>query len=123
MSMLFKVDENLPVELAELLVEWGHEANTVWDEKLQGTSDDVLIDICRHEKRVLVTLDIDFSDIRAYPPQEYEGIIVLRIGSQSKKNVLNVFQRVEPLFSHEPIKGRLWIVEPDVVRIRGGEVS
>jgi predicted nuclease of predicted toxin-antitoxin system len=122
MSILFKVDENLPVELAELLVEWGHEAKTVWDEKLQGTNDDVLIDICRDEKRVLVTLDIDFSDIRAYPPEEYEGIIVLRIGSQSKKNVLNVFQRIEPLFSHEPIKGRLWIVEPDVVRIRGGDV-
>lgn len=122
MSMFFKVDENLPVELAELLVEWGHEAKTVWDEKLQGTRDDVLIDICRHEKRVLVTLDIDFSDIRAYPPQEYEGIIVLRIGSQSKKNVLNVFQRIGPLFSHEPIKGRLWIVESDAVRIRGGDV-
>jgi hypothetical protein len=46
-------------------------------------------------------------------------MIVLRIGSQSKKHVLAVFKRILSLISHEPIKGRLWIVEENVVRIRG----
>ena len=65
MSMPFKVDENLPVELAELLSYLGHDAKTVNDQRLQGVNDRVLLERCDNEKRTLVTLDIDFSDIRA----------------------------------------------------------
>lgn len=75
--MKFKIDENLPVEISELLIEKGHDTKTVNDEKLKGTSDSILIDICRQENRALITLDMDFSDIKSYPPEEYNGIIVL----------------------------------------------
>ena len=117
--MLFKVDENLPVELAELLSDLGHDTKTVNDQRLQGVNDRALLELCDKEKRTLVTLDIDFSDIRTYPPQDHEGIILLRVGNQSKKHVLQVFERILPLFSQEPIKGRLWVVEENTVRIRG----
>lgn len=40
--MKFKVDENLPVEAADLLREAGHEADTVLEEGLCGTEDEVL---------------------------------------------------------------------------------
>ena len=70
---------------------------------------------------MLVTLDVDFSDIRAYPPKDHEGIIVLRVGNQSKPHVLGVFGRVLPLLEKERIQGRLWVVEENMVRIRGGE--
>jgi predicted nuclease of predicted toxin-antitoxin system len=119
--MLFKVDENLPVDLAQLLSELGHDTKTVKDQLLRGANDRVLLERCDEEKRTLVTLDIDFSDIRAYPPGDHEGIIVLRIGNQSKKHVLQVFKRILPLIAQEPIKGRLWIVEENAVRIRGEE--
>jgi len=119
MSMLFKVDENLPVELAELLSYLGHDAKTVNDERLQGVDDRVLLERCDNEKRTLVTLDIDFSDIRAYPPRDHEGIILLRVGNQSKGHVLEVFKRMLPLIAQEPIIGRLWVVEENRVRIRG----
>ena len=74
---------------------------------------------CDNEKRTLVTLDIDFSDIRTYPPRDHEGIIVLRVGNQSKKHVLEVFKRILPLIAQGPIQGRLWVVEETAVRIRG----
>jgi predicted nuclease of predicted toxin-antitoxin system len=122
--MLFKIDENLPVELAELLSDLGHDAKTVNDQRLQGVTDQVLLERfllerCDNEKRTLVTLDIDFSDIRAYPPQDHEGVILLRLGNQSKGHVLDVFKRILPLIAQERIKGRLWIVEENTVRIRG----
>ncbi|HWR72473.1 MAG TPA: DUF5615 family PIN-like protein [Nitrospirota bacterium] len=34
--MLFKIDENLPVEIAELLVQAGHDAKTVNDQEVFG---------------------------------------------------------------------------------------
>jgi predicted nuclease of predicted toxin-antitoxin system len=84
MNMLFKVDENLPIEIAELLSDLGHDAKTIKNQNLQGVNGRVLLERCDKEKRILVTLDIDFSDIRTYPPQDHEGIILLRVGNQSK---------------------------------------
>src|SRR4030065_1392650 len=101
--MQFKIDENLPIEIAELLTNAGYNAKTVNDQQLQGVKDPVLIDACKSENRVLVTLDTDFSDIRAYPPQEFSGIIVLRVRSQAKQHVLKVFQQIIPIIAIEPL--------------------
>lgn len=77
--MQFKIDENLPVEIAELLVIAGHDAKTVNDQRLEGALDSELANVCCVENRTLITLDTDFSDITAYPPENFPGIIVLRI--------------------------------------------
>jgi predicted nuclease of predicted toxin-antitoxin system len=80
----FKLDENMPVEAAELLTRDGHDAVTVLDQKLNGAGDPDVAAACREEGRVLVTLDVDFGDIRSYPPRECPGIVVLRLRSQAK---------------------------------------
>lgn len=117
--MLFKIDENLPLEIAELLINAGHDAKTINDQQLQGTRDPVLINVCKNENRVLITLDTDFSDIRTYPPQDFSGIIILRVGSQAKQHVIKVFQHIIHLLGREPLNQHLWIVEETKVRIRG----
>lgn len=117
--MQFKIDENLPIEIADLLIDAGHDAKTVDEQHLQGVRDPALIDVCNSENRVLVTLDTDFSDIRAYPPQELSGIIVLRLGRQAKQHVIEVFHRIIPLIGREPLEQHLWIVEETRIRIRG----
>jgi len=119
--MQFKIDENLPVELAELLARAGHNAKTVNDQKLKGAQDSHLINICKKENRVFITFDTDFSDINTYPPEEFNGIIVLRLGSQSKQHVLKIFQDIIPNFEKEPLSQNLWIVEESLIRIRGKE--
>src|SRR4030065_707842 len=116
--MQFKIDENLPIEIAELLTNAGYNAKTVNDQQLQGVKDPVLIDACKSENRVLVTLDTDFSDIRAYPPQEFSGIIVLRVRVQAKHHIIKVFRSIIPLIGREPLMQHLWIVEDAKVRIR-----
>lgn len=65
--MKFKIDENLPVELAEILRRADHDAETVLDQALQGRHDPVIASTCQKEERILVTLDRGFSDVRAYP--------------------------------------------------------
>jgi predicted nuclease of predicted toxin-antitoxin system len=117
--MQFKIDENLPIEIAELLINAGHNAKTVTAQQLKGAKDPVLIDICRSEHHVLVTLDTDFSDIRSYPPEEFSGIIVLRVRIQAKHHVIKVFRNIIPLIDTEPLMRHLWIVEETRVRIRG----
>ena len=76
--MNFKVDENLPHECALEFRRADHATHTVSDEDLSGTGDATLMESCRTEARILVSLDLDFADIRARPPGSHPGIIVLR---------------------------------------------
>ena len=116
--MRFKVDENLPVELAEELRLAGYDAVTVAEQKLTGSTDSTLSGVCRSEGRAFVTLDLDFADIRTYPPEEYSGLVVLRLTRQDKLHLLNVIQKVLEVIGSEPLEGRLWIVDEMRIRIR-----
>ena len=117
--MKFKIDENLPIEIAALFEKHGHDATTVFQEQLVGAPDSRIATVCRSENRTLVTLDTDFCDIRTYPPKDFEGIIVLRLESQDKPNVLSVVNQLFSILSNEPVSGHLWVVEENRVRIRG----
>jgi len=118
--MQFKIDENLHSDAADLLSQHGHDALTVFDQGLRGHADGDIASVCQQESRAIVTLDLDFSDIRVYPPGDYEGIIVLRLNDQSRASVLQALGRIIPLFDTESLTGRLWIVDEHQVRIRGG---
>jgi len=74
----FKVDENLPVEVADLLRKAGHDAATVVEQGRGGAVDPDLASLIRAEGRTLVTLDVGFSNIRAFRPSDYPGLVVLR---------------------------------------------
>jgi len=115
--MQFKIDENLPDALIALLAENGHDACTARQQTLNGRPDVDLAAACRSERRAIVTLDLDFSDITAFPPEEYSGIIVLRVRSQSRPHVISIFAAVLPLLDTEPLEGHLWIVEESRVRV------
>jgi predicted nuclease of predicted toxin-antitoxin system len=115
----FKVDENLPTEAAELLVSAGHDAVTVGDQCLVGQPDTNVATVCQREGRAILTLDLDFADIRTYPPGNYAGIIVLRLARLDKPRVLSVLKRLLPVLKQEPLVGKLWIVEETSIRMRG----
>lgn len=117
--MRLKVDENLPTEAAAVLREGGHDAATVEDQGLGGSSDGAVAEACRREGRGLITLDLDFSDIRAYPPSQHGGLVVLRLTRQDKPHVLDTLRRLLPLLAKEPLAARLWIVDEQGVRVRG----
>jgi uncharacterized coiled-coil protein SlyX len=64
----FKVDENLGDYVARKLHEAELDAETATREGLSGADDPDLWLVCQREGRCLITLDLDFSDIRRYDP-------------------------------------------------------
>jgi predicted nuclease of predicted toxin-antitoxin system len=120
-SLRFKIDENLPIEVAEMLRSAGHDAMTVVEQQMKGWMDPGVAQVCQSEGRILISLDTDFADVRTYPPHEYPGILVLRLKRQDKPGIMKAFARALRIFPLESIAGRLWIVEEERVRIRGGE--
>ncbi len=114
--MRFKIDENLPVEAAELLQRASHDALTVHEQNLRGELDPKLREICAAEGRTLITFDLDFSDVRTY--RGTPGCILLRLHTQDRERVLRTLQQIVPLLQREGLANRLWIVEEARVRIR-----
>jgi hypothetical protein len=67
----FKVDENLPAEAAAILREAAFDADSVVDENLSGGADETIAARLQAEGRILLTLDLDFSNIQAYDPRTF----------------------------------------------------
>ena len=115
--MLFKRDENLHPEIGEPLEQLGHEVATVYDQGLRGRDGHEIAEACRAEGRILISLDLDFSDIRMFPPENDRGLIVLRLRSKGCSAVRSLFHRVISHLDQEPIAGRSWIVDEQRIRI------
>lgn len=118
MAARFKLDENIPRDAVTLLRAAGHDTHSVIDERLEGGPDAQLLDVCLNEDRVLITLDLDFADIRVYPPSAHAGVWVLRPPAQNIEDILAILRGALVLLATETADRRLWIVERDRVRIR-----
>ncbi len=116
--MRFKLDENLPTQCVNQLRDAGHDALSVPEQGLSGAPDPRIAKVCTAEERVLVSLDLDFANIRAYPPSKSAGIIVSRLRNQDIATLRRVVDRLLALLPHESPAGRLWVVEENKVRIR-----
>jgi len=96
--MKIKLDENLPLRLAFLLQELGHDVDTVQDEQLVGHRDAEIWNAAQRESRFLITQDLDFSDSRKFVPGSHHGILLVRLHSPNRKNLIS---RVVELFQTE----------------------
>lgn len=116
--MKFKIDENLPEEVSQLLRNAGWDSATVVEQQLSGEDDPRIADVCATEQRILITFDRGFSNIRAYPPARGPGMIVLRLKSQDKLHVLEIGARVVAALRERELRNELWIVHENRIRIR-----
>ena len=116
--MKFKIDENLPHELAADLAAAGHEADTVVQEGLGGVSDPVLMKAAVAEGRVLLTLDKGIANLQHYPAHRHAGVVLFRPDRSGRKAVLAfIRERLETLLELQ-LPGRLTVVTPLRIRIR-----
>jgi predicted nuclease of predicted toxin-antitoxin system len=119
-ALRFKTDENIPDDAVAILRQAGHDAMSIREQGLGGKPDETIARVCRDESRAILTLDLDFADIRNYPPHEYAGIIVLRLHAQDRPHVLSAIERLLPLLTSEPLVGKIWVVDEQAVRVRPG---
>jgi len=55
--MKFRIDQNLPIDSADLLIAAGHDAITVYQQSLGGAPDERIVEVCKDEGRILITAD------------------------------------------------------------------
>jgi predicted nuclease of predicted toxin-antitoxin system len=112
-----KLDENFDIRLIEVLTSEGHDVDTVLAEGLSGCNDDTVYEVCRSKKRVLITLDLDFSNPFRFPPFESEGIVAVRPPRPVLSAIRATLTSALPQLKTQSQNKKLWIVEPGRIRI------
>lgn len=115
--MRFKLDENLAPRLIPLVEQGGHDVDSVRSEGLSGGSDDLIYDACVRAGRVLITLDLDFSNPLRFPPAPTPGIIIVRPPRPVLAHIQATLASALPDLRGRSLCGKLWIVEPGRIRL------
>src|SRR3954462_4345985 len=92
--MKIKLDENLPVSLATILRNLEHDVHTTSDEGLVGHEDREIWDSAQAESGFWITQDLDFSDTRQFAPGSHAGILLVRLHSPSRQNLIDCLERI-----------------------------
>ena len=87
-------------KVATLLRDLGHDVHTVGDEALIGQEDREIWQAAQKESRFLITQDLDFSDTRRFVPGSHHGILVMRLRSPNRTNLV---ARIQEVFQSESI--------------------
>lgn len=118
--MRFLIDANLPRSIVALITGLGHEVEFARDIGLGAAADADVVEHARIRGAALITRDMDFGDVRRYPPERYSGLVVLRLpDSFTAVEITRVVEQFlrEAAFLAQ-LSGRLAIVEADRVRFR-----
>jgi predicted nuclease of predicted toxin-antitoxin system len=116
--MKLKLDENLPRDLKPMLQAFDHDVVSAADEKLLSQPDTAIAAAARSEDRMLLTLDVEFADLRKYPPGSHPGIILFRpksLGLLTSERFVEDFVRNADL---RTLAGCVVVVDPIRTRVR-----
>jgi predicted nuclease of predicted toxin-antitoxin system len=116
--MKFKLDENLPLEIADAFQDAGHEIDSVQSEGLTGASDLKILYHVQIENQILLTMDKGIADIRLFPPSQYPGIVLFRPATSGRGEVLRFVQQALPDLLSTDMTGRLVVISPRGIRSR-----
>jgi predicted nuclease of predicted toxin-antitoxin system len=98
----------------------GHNAEFARDVGLAAAPDRDIAARAKLTGAVLLSRDLDFANIREFPPEDYAGIVVLRLPDDATaRTIVEVVERFARAREFpDGVRGRVAIVEIDRVRFR-----
>lgn len=115
--MRIVADENLFEPIIKFLRSSGNDVLSI-REGFSGISDDEVFQLACKEKRVIITMDKDFSRVFRFPPNKCGGIIVIKIYKRTIDETLEIFKKFYKLIKEEDVFENLITITPENVRIR-----
>ena len=116
--MRIKLDENLPASLCACLAALGHDVDTAPAEGYAGAYDDEVWAAAQQDDRLLVTQDMDFSDLRRFVFGSHRGIVVVRLREPGRTRLS---ERLRAVFAAEDVEswaGCFVVVTDHKARVR-----
>lgn len=100
--MRFIADENIPNSLIKAIRRLGYFVKDLKEENIIGIDDQELLKVAKQEKRILITFDKDFTNLKQFPLKKHCGVVVLRYRSKHPTKVVEAFSHL----LRSPIKER-----------------
>lgn len=117
--MRILIDENLPLSLTRKLRESGYEVFDIRETGKTGITDDEIIKMACEMDCVLISANYKhFANILLFPPQKYQGIIVVKMPKSSIEKVVDRIVKVISYLKVDKIRNSIIIIEPTRIRIR-----
>lgn len=116
--MRFLVDMGLDVRVVSWLREQGHEAVHLRDAGLQRLPNGDIFNKAIAERRVVLTVDLDFGEIAALARGERTSVVVFRLHNMRTAHVIQRLSAVLPDCSEALERGAVIVVEEGRHRIR-----
>ena len=116
--MKIKLDENLSRHLKGPLSQRGHEVSTALEEGLLGKIDVEVGAAAKSEDQMIFTLDLDFADLRKFPPGSHPGVVLFRPRSMGPLAVNQFVVKFTEQTELAELARCLAVVEPHRVRVR-----
>lgn len=116
--MKLKLEENLPRRLKRMLTSLDHDVTTAEDEQLLSQPDAIVAMAAKAGRRMLMTLDVEFGDLRKHPPGSHPGIVLFRPRSLGLLNAARFVEEFVRRSDLALLTGCVVVVEPSRVRVR-----
>ena len=113
--MKLLLDADIHRSFLHRLKNQGHDVVDARDISRTALKDEEIFAIAQKEQRILITRDLDFSNILRYPPHKSYGIIVLRTYLLAKEDIFRVLLKALQT-PQEQLQGTLVIVQKDRLR-------
>lgn len=121
MGLIFFTDQCVSNYIIQSLNNAGHTIFRLRDYIPMDSPDSVVISKAQELDSILLSLDGDFADIVAYPPEDYKGIVALQV-----RNHPEVIPQIMAMLKNylsanldmQHYKGKLIIVEAHRIRIK-----
>ena len=116
--MKLKLDENLGQRGFEAFQRSGHDVSSVHLQHMEGATDQEVFEVCRAEARVVITLDLDFSNPLVFDPRPTVGVAVIRLSrNPTPSELAAAVTRLIVALDENSIDGSLWVVHQDRIRV------
>ncbi len=116
--MEFLIDANIPRSTKSVLESLGHNVIDGRDVLPPAAPDADVASLALAEKRVILTRDQDFANILLYPPQQFPGIIVLKVHALPPSGINRLIALFLTATPAEAIHHSLIILEHDRFRVK-----
>ena len=78
-----------------------------------GIEDNRIAKLAKDAERIILTHDSHFSDILMYPPEEFHGIIRIKIHPPTLADIVNALEDLLSKFSQKDFDKKLVILEKE----------
>lgn len=110
---------DMPVSrsLLRVLESHGNTGVHASDIGLERARDEELLELARHEDRVIITADLDFPRLLALSSAEGPGLVLFRGGNYSDAEMADLLDRVLTKVPEEVLESAVCVVDKHRIRI------